>query len=269
MHLTDFSLASEMAFAHALKLGVAGKMELRIVHYAEQDVEVAWECFPKVQETLARWKVIAPESSQEEMHALGIRVEGIIAKGEDLFSSIFRQLDQHAADLLILATHQIDGLNRWLYTPVAEPLARRAGLPTLFVPPVADGCVSVEDGSVLLRRILIPIDHLPQPQPAIDHAVHLAQLLAPPRLTWKLLHVGKDHDLPRVDLPRHEGWVWETFADSGSPLTGILEQAEDFSPQLLVMVTKGHQGLLDMLRGSITERVLREVRCPVLAIPDH
>jgi len=36
---------------------------------------------------------------------------------------------------------------------------------------------------------------------------------------------------------------------------------------LIGMATAGHHGLLDALRGSTTERVLRQAPCPVLAIP--
>jgi nucleotide-binding universal stress UspA family protein len=33
------------------------------------------------------------------------------------------------------------------------------------------------------------------------------------------------------------------------------------------MTTKGHDSVLDFLRGSTTERVLQGARCPLLAIP--
>ena len=36
---------------------------------------------------------------------------------------------------------------------------------------------------------------------------------------------------------------------------------------LIVMATEGHQGFLDAIRGSTTERVLRQAPCPVLAVP--
>ena len=36
---------------------------------------------------------------------------------------------------------------------------------------------------------------------------------------------------------------------------------------LLAMPTAGRQGLGDILRGSTTERVLRDAPCPVLALP--
>lgn len=34
------------------------------------------------------------------------------------------------------------------------------------------------------------------------------------------------------------------------------------------MATKGHEGFLDALRGTTTERVLRQAECPVLAVAE-
>jgi len=48
----------------------------------------------------------------------------------------------------------------------------------------------------------------------------------------------------------------------------ILKEAAYWSPDLIVMATQGHRDFLDALRGSTTERVLRGVQCPVLAVPD-
>ena len=36
---------------------------------------------------------------------------------------------------------------------------------------------------------------------------------------------------------------------------------------LLIMVTKGTDGFLDVLRGTTTEQVLRKAPCPVLSVP--
>ncbi len=204
-HPTDFSLASEVAFAHALKLALASKAELKVVHYVEEDVDVEWDCFPKVKETLMRWGVLGSKSSTEDIYHLGLRVNGIVAKGSDVFSPIFRYWDQEPADLLVLATHQIEGLNRWLYKPVAEPLARHASRPTLFVPTVSDGWVSVENGTVNLERILIPLTRTPGPQPAIERAADLARLLGVEQIEWKVFHVGDKVDMPSNVLPKKAG----------------------------------------------------------------
>lgn len=269
-HPTDFSPDGEGAFAHALKLALTAKAELRVIHYAEYAetaVDLHGNCFPKVKEILVRWQILAPDSPQVDLDKLGMRMEGIIASGPDKFSSLVQQLNQNVPDILVLATHQLEGLSRWLHQPIAEPLARQAGCPTLFVPPESNGWVSLEDGSVNLERILIPITHLIPPQSAIDHAVDLTRLLAVNRIEWKIFHVGEKEEMPAVYLPTQEGWQWEKRARPGQLVEQILEMAEEFSPHLMVMMTEGHHGLFDILLGSTTERVLRGVRCPVLAIP--
>lgn len=37
---------------------------------------------------------------------------------------------------------------------------------------------------------------------------------------------------------------------------------------LIVMATRGHDGVGDVLFGSHTERVIRESTCPVLSVPN-
>jgi nucleotide-binding universal stress UspA family protein len=82
-----------------------------------------------------------------------------------------------------------------------------------------------------------------------------------------LLHVGDPHDQPVVHTPTHEGWTWEHAGRHGEVVTEILTLAREHTVDLVVMATQGHDGWLDALRGSTTERVLRGVHCPLLAIP--
>ena len=46
-----------------------------------------------------------------------------------------------------------------------------------------------------------------------------------------------------------------------------LAQPRDWDADLIAMTTAGHQGFLDALRGSTSERVLRHAPCPVLVVP--
>jgi nucleotide-binding universal stress UspA family protein len=45
----------------------------------------------------------------------------------------------------------------------------------------------------------------------------------------------------------------------------ILSRAANMS--LVVMATRGHDSVLDVLRGSHTDRVLHRAHCPVLSVP--
>jgi hypothetical protein len=47
----------------------------------------------------------------------------------------------------------------------------------------------------------------------------------------------------------------------------IVSVAREVDACVLVMATRGHDGLRDATLGSHTERVLREVQCPVLSVP--
>jgi nucleotide-binding universal stress UspA family protein len=53
----------------------------------------------------------------------------------------------------------------------------------------------------------------------------------------------------------------------GDVVECILQTAEAKKSDLIVMATAGHEGLMDSLRGSTTEQVLRAAPCPVLAVP--
>ncbi len=55
----------------------------------------------------------------------------------------------------------------------------------------------------------------------------------------------------------------------GTPYKKIIEKAEHEGFDMIVMSTHGRTGLLHMLIGSVTERVVRRAPCPVLAVPLH
>ena len=270
-HPSDFTKASEVAFAHALKLALESKAELEIMHVAPHlaanEADIHWTDFPGVRATLARWGILPTEASREEVAKTGMDVKKIVLEGTDPVESMLQYCREHPPDLLVLATHQREGLGRWLHREVAEPLARRSRAMTLFVPQEGNGFISVENGKVTLRRILLPVDHEPSAQTALEEAFFLAAGLASSAVEFKLLHVGTDKGMPTLYLPHRQDWKWEERLVQGDVVDQILREEAEWSPDLMVLATEGHRDFLDLLRGSTTERVLRGARCPVLAIP--
>lgn len=266
-HPSDFSRASEVAFAHALKLALIAKSELHIMHVSTDVVDVDWVDFPGVRRTLERWGVIPPGSSRSAVAHLGLRPQKILASGADPVRSILHYLKGRRVDLIVLATHQRNGLARWSHKAGAEPIARRSGAMTLFVPQAAKGFVSVEDGSLSLKRILVPIDKAPPPQAAVDAAAELALILGCEEVFFTLAHVGDARDVPVLHAPRHEGWKWDWTVRRGNVVEQIGQVETACSADLIVLTTRGHQGFLAALRGSTSERIVLGARCPVLAIP--
>ena len=269
-HPSDFSKASELAFGHALKVALQSKGKLDIMHveaHLKPD-KVYWLDFPAVRATLARWGILPKDVRREEVVKAGLRIRKILKSGADPVESMLRHLHKFPADLIVLATHQREGLDRWLHKAVAEPLARRSGAMTLFIPHKGTGFVSPNDGSVSLNRILVPIDHDPDPQTALEKALLLARGLNCATGEFRLIHVTPNSKkAPVLDLPLGRGWSFETIVRRGQVVDEILELEADWHPDLMVMATQGHVDFLDALRGSTTERVLRAVHCPVLAVP--
>jgi nucleotide-binding universal stress UspA family protein len=267
LHPTDFSPASEVAFAHALKLALLAQAQLVLLHVTPEKGHLDWADFPGIRRTLERWRLLPAGSSRAAVADLGLHVEKITGIHPDPVRSILNYLAMYTTDLIVLATHQREGLDRWLHRTIAEPIARNSREMTLFLPAAVKGFVSLETGTLALRQILLPIDHTPAPQPAVDGATALLRGVGCAEISLTLVHVGKPGDMPAVRLPEHERWRWQQTLRHGEPVEQILQATSEGPADLIVMTTQGHRGFLDALRGSTTERVLRGSRCPVLAIP--
>jgi nucleotide-binding universal stress UspA family protein len=268
-HPSDFSPASEVAFGHALKIALQSKAKLDLMHVEPtlSPDKPYWLDFPAVRATLARWGVLPEGVGRQEVAKVGLRIRKILKSSTDPVETMLRHFGRFPPDLIVLATHQREGLTRWLHQAVAEPLARRSGAMTLFIPHEGRGFVSLDDGTVTLKRILIPIDHVPRPQTALRRALLLARGLNCVAGEFRLVHVGNPAAAPRIGLTGEAGWSYEIAVRQGEVVDQILEEEAHWRPDLMVLTTQGHMDFLDALRGSTTERVLRGAHCPVLAIP--
>ena len=67
------------------------------------------------------------------------------------------------------------------------------------------------------------------------------------------------------------GGKFETIVVQDSPARAILNTAQSMHPDLIIMGTHGRSGLVHVLLGSVSERVVRKAPCPVLTVrhPEH
>jgi nucleotide-binding universal stress UspA family protein len=272
---TDFSDASTTAFGHALRIVLATKGKLNLIHVADTAFDVADDAasfddadiasfddrFPHIRYALALWKLMDENDSPAAVARLGIKVKKTTLAREAVIPGLMRFLEDHPTDLLVLATHGRDGLAHWLQGSIAESISRAARVATLFIPSNARGFVDQRSGQVHLSRILMPIDHSPSPTEAFDAVRAFVGSLNQSSVHFELIHVGGTAPLfgGSEDFP--------VTLQSGDPVSAILTTAKEKQVDLIAMPTAGHHGFLDALRGSTTERVLRHAACPVLALP--
>jgi nucleotide-binding universal stress UspA family protein len=106
VHPTDFSDASAHAFAHALRIVLALRGTLYLVHVADSDSFD--DGFPHVRQALGLWNLMNEEESPAAVGKLGIKVSKVGVESETPLSGLSKFLDIHPTDLIVIATHGRD-----------------------------------------------------------------------------------------------------------------------------------------------------------------
>jgi len=266
LHPTDFSEGSLIAFHHALKAALAAKSRLTLLHVST-DGTSEWSDFPGVRETLERWGELPKGSPKAAVSKLGIEPSKVLADRGEPVEAVINYLEKHPADLIVLSTSRRDGRIPWLGKSVSEPVVRKAGEMTLLIPGDVAGFVSAKDGSVNLKKILIPVAQTPRPEPALKAAARFVHKLNCSEGTFMVLHVGTSNTMPALRFPEVPGWTWKKELRTGEVIACIVKAAKEFEADLIVLATDGRNGFLDGLRGSHSERILRYGVAPLLTVP--
>jgi nucleotide-binding universal stress UspA family protein len=220
-------------------------------------------------------------------HLSGIQTEIVLHHSADPVRGIIAEAERCAADLVIMATHARAGISRLVVRNVAEHVARESLRPVL----VTQRKVNVAPENPFLK-ILCPIDLDRQHLFSLDYARELA---ADNGGTVHLLHViptsemflsrpvykqeaGDEGNylraenaareaLARIAQDKLAGVKCELHVHvSPEPVKTILTVERDLKPDLMIMVTQGLTGLIHLIVGSVTERMIRKARCPVLSV---
>jgi nucleotide-binding universal stress UspA family protein len=266
LHPTNFSHLSGLAFAHALRIALASKAKLHIIHVTPHEPDVAL-AFPHARRLLAQWGFCDESDSPSTItRKLGIGVYNTRIKSREPTQAILQFLRNSHFDLVVLATHGGKGIGRWLKGSVAEIIARHARAPTLLVAPGTRPFIRQVTGDIQIRRAIVPMDSFANAARAIALAKRVGTLLAGMDITLHLLHVGQSlPPLPAIS-PKPSN-LPPVMLRGGSIVKSIVDTAIEFEADFIAMATAGHTNALDPLRGSTTERVVRHAPCPVFAIP--
>ena len=145
---------------------------------------------------------------------------------------------------------------------------------------------------VEIRRILCPTDFSEASRHALDHAAALARWYEA-RVTLLYVHAPMIVSTLGPDIPLLQGAVLspedrqsvlrnlQEFADAevghgidldfmlreGEAAGEIVQAADDADSDLIVLGTHGRTGLEHLAMGSVTEKVLRKARRPVMTVP--
>jgi nucleotide-binding universal stress UspA family protein len=195
--------------------------------------------------------------------------------------AVVQEAQDIVADLIVMATHARQGLDRMRMGHLAHELVCALNVPALCIRPESDDTPIIAPE---LHRVLIPLDGSAFSEQVLDAAAPLLmQLQAQPTL----LHILSPRPMlssgvqeKRVIATRPQALdylkdVAERFRGRiPAPILTALEDAQpaNFIASLLslgeydmvAMATHGRSGVSRLLMGSVAEEVLRHVDRPVL-----
>ena len=156
--------------------------------------------------------------------------------------------------------------------------------------------MSAASPSAPFPKILVCTDGSPDSEGAITAALHLAKTtgstvfvlevlfylagyemqspdtLAPPMVNLELMRVQETMARERLEAWKAEAakegvTLTPRIRTSPSAYEGILEEAGETQPDLIIMGRHGYTGLTRLLMGSVTARVIGHSPCDVLVVP--
>ena len=284
----DFSSVSDRALRHGLSLAARTGATLHVLHaevlhdLGEDDRPSPGNGIDTARDELAR----AGAASAEALE--GVSVVEVTRRDVSPAPAVLRYAHEKDIDLIALGTHGRRGPSRVLLGSVAEEVVRRADAPVLTVRGEEEGGRATPVG--LLDRILVPVDFSAPSREALRVAAAWADLYG---ARIDTLHVVEEDLHPAFyvggvrsvydvepDLDEKVEAKLRDFASdtmgsadgvdahvrTGSAPSEIAEFVETNGVDLVALSTHGRTGLERFLLGSVTEKVVRHARCPVLTV---
>jgi nucleotide-binding universal stress UspA family protein len=253
VHATDLVSDDNGAFVHAVALARGAGSELVSLH--ANDSPDSMDRMPQPDGLLTQWG--------DEPGSVPFR-RTVHNCCEDPVDTILDGISKLAPDLIVAASHHRSALSRFFASNSADAIAHNAKMPVLLMPEGAKSFVKT-DGGLDLRKILVPIGDPEEAQVAMATAAWMAKLAGVDEVEFTLLHIGEHVEVDASVLSERPGWSVQRVEIPGRGVDkAILDKALDSS--LVVMATRGHDSVGNVLAGSHTDHVAHESKCPVLSI---
>jgi nucleotide-binding universal stress UspA family protein len=284
----DGSPLAEAALPFAQWLAERSGASLTLVRAAHARRSVG-DTPPEQQRTVAEAEVYLTALA-DELVAHGFRVQSGVPYGGSAAACIVEEVSMRHADIVVMATRERSGPDRWLHGSVAEGVVSRAGAPVLLirVPCSPDAVERFCDQRPVL---VVPLDGSSLAEAALPGATNMAITLGGhillvgvvPTLGRRVAvvgggvtYAGSKHSQLANDTRGYlaeianrltnTGLSAETVLREGEPAPAIAEAAAAYAAAVVVMATYGLTGAARSIMGSVAGEVLHRTSGPVVLI---
>jgi nucleotide-binding universal stress UspA family protein len=244
---------------------------------------------------------------EERTELEGLGIVTVIAEG-DAAQNILAIAQDRQADLIIMNSHGYTGFKRWVLGSVAEKVARHSTVP-VFILREAVGSSTMLQAANHTIRVMVAVDGSTLSEVTLPFAMSLAVALAyPARAALKLVRVlslayseakiAVQNDRTAVEAKEYLASLEERIchneeaaklasitatvtldADIAGALIDLAEEGEEGREleagersggcDVIALATHGRGGFQRWVLGSVTERVLRRTKLPLLIVRPH
>ncbi|MDA8017777.1 MAG: universal stress protein [Thermoanaerobaculia bacterium] len=291
LHPTDFSASSRSALTRAIFLANRHNAELHLLHVVELHNDDPFNPeyhFPDGDEIYFELVKVAQSEMKDLLsgeQGRTLRIREHLERAVSAAPEIVRFAIEHEIDLVVMGSHGRRGVRRFFLGSVAEEVVRTASSPVLTLH--ADG----QDPLRVPTQVVAPVDFSQESAAAVAVARVMAQtygarldivhVLEHPTFAHPyqpLYNRALDYSFPQAAekigvalrelLEEVAGPEVEAHFEvlEGSPAPAVVDYASQADAAMIVLATHGLTGLEHFLLGSVTERVVRLARCPVLTM---
>lgn len=290
----DFSAHARAAVARACDLARACDAQVRLIHGLDDKREGGSESgrgLDELVEVEGRAAASGPGASAEleswcaDLSARGGQISAVVER-EDPVALITRHARSGDVALVVMGMHGFHHVERLFFGSVADRALRAARVPIMLVKE------NERDASARIHRILLATDFSPASEHALRLAIHWARRLeADVEVLHAIADTGEEprcYEQPRdcasrsarrranaleglrSILTRTAAAGVRAVADLtyGAPSIEIVKHAARSRADLVVMGLRERSQAGIARYGSVTERVIRHVKCSVLVAPE-
>ena len=206
----------------------------------------------------------------DELQTAGTVAEFEVRNGE--VAEEICDLAQNEMDVIVMSTNGRSGLQRLFIGSVALEVVQNASTPLLLLRPTGDW----RSRGTSFKRLLVALDGSEFSERILPYVTALAKPFDS-EVVLLSVPVGSASDSYRATIQSYldnlaqelidQGLNVRTLAIGNAAAQTIVATAESEKADLIMLATHGRSGMDRLMLGSVAERVVRNMPCPIFLMP--
>ena len=205
-----------------------------------------------------------------QLQTAGVNADHKVSSGE--IASQISDSARTGSDLIVMSTNGRSGLQRLLIGSVANQVIQSSSKPLLLLRPTGDW----RSRSTSFHRLLVALDGSEFSERILPYVRTIARLFGS-EIILLFVAEGSTSDAYRTTMGRYlenlaaelreSGLEVQVQVHAGGPARTIVAVAETEHADLIMLATHGRGGLDRLMLGSVADRVMHHMPCPVFLLP--